>query len=247
MSTLFKTLDADPPPRRHPWRVGFGEMKTLARTSLREQASSSLRASILGGELEAGQIYSAQALAERLGVSATPVREALLDLANAGLVEPLRNRGFRVLTVADGDLDEISEIRAMLEAPAMRLVVERAGEEGLATIAPIVDELEAAAEARDVARFLLADRDFHLTLLELTGNRRLVREVAQLRDQTRLIGLSGLAEEGKLSESAAEHRPLLDALQARDADRAETLMRQHIRHTRGVWAGRDEAAPTVSA
>jgi DNA-binding GntR family transcriptional regulator len=217
-------------------------MKTLARTSLREQATSSLRASILGGELEAGQIYSAQALAERMGVSATPVREALLDLANAGLVEPLRNRGFRVLTVADCDLDEISEIREMLEAPAMRLVVARAGKEQLAPVDAIVDELEAAARDRDVARFLVADRDFHLTLLELTGNRRLVREVAQLRDQTRLVGISGLAEEDKLNESAAEHRPLLEALKAQDADRAEALMREHIHHTRGVWAGRDETA-----
>jgi DNA-binding GntR family transcriptional regulator len=217
-------------------------MKTLARTSLREQATSSLRASILGGELEAGKIYSAQALAERMGVSATPVREALLDLASADLVEPLRNRGFRVLTVADGDLDEISEIREMLEAPAMRLVIERAAAEQLAKVDAIVDELEAAAKDRDVARFLVADRNFHLTLLELTGNRRLVREVAQLRDQTRLVGISGLAEEDKLNESAAEHRPLLEALKAQDADRAEGLMREHIHHTRGVWAGRDESA-----
>jgi DNA-binding GntR family transcriptional regulator len=217
-------------------------MKTLARTSLREQAAASLRASILGGELGAGQIYSAQALAERLGVSATPVREALLDLANSGLVEPLRNRGFRVLTVADRDLDEISEIREMLEGPAMALVVQRASDAELAAVDAIVDALETSAKERDVAEFLVNDRDFHLTLLGLTGNQRLVREVAQLRDQTRLVGIRALAEEDQLSESAAEHRPLLEALKARDAARAEQMMRDHIHHTRGIWAGRDEDA-----
>ena len=215
-------------------------MQTLARTTLREQSALALRASILGGELEAGRIYSAQALADELGVSATPVREALVDLTNAGLVEPLRNRGFRVLTLAERDLDEIAEIRTMLEAPAMPLVVERAGAERLAAIGVTFDELEGAARDGDIPRFLVADRDFHLSLLALTGNRRLVHEVAQLRDQTRLLGLPGLAEAGRLCESAAEHRPLLEALQAGDGCRAETLMRQHIQHTRGLWAGRPE-------
>jgi DNA-binding GntR family transcriptional regulator len=217
-------------------------VKSLSRTSLREQARVSLRASILGGELEAGRTYSAQALAERLGVSATPVREALLDMANMGLVEPLRNRGFRILTISEADLDEICEIREMLEAPAMRLVVERADAAQLKAVEPALEELEEAAREGDVAQFLVADRDFHLSLLEYTGNRRLVREVEQLRDQTRLVGISGLAAAGRLEESAAEHRPILEALQAGDGARAERLMRDHIHHTRGIWAGRDEPA-----
>jgi DNA-binding GntR family transcriptional regulator len=216
-------------------------MQILRPVSLREQAVRSLRASILGGELEAGKVYSAQALSERLGVSATPVREALLDLANAGLVEPIRNRGFRVVTVDDADLDEIGEVRELLEAPAMRRVVEHASDEELASVETMLADLEAAARERDVPRFLLIDREFHLTLLSFGRNRRLVREVEQLRDQTRLVGISGLAASGKLDKTAAEHRPILDALQRRDADAAEQLMRTHIHHTRGIWAGREES------
>jgi DNA-binding GntR family transcriptional regulator len=215
-------------------------MEILRPASLRELAVRSLRASILGGELEAGNVYSAQALSERLGVSATPVREALLDLANAGLVEAIRNRGYRIVTVDDRDLDEICEVREMLEAPAMRLVVERASDEELASVEATLADLEAAAAEGDVARFLLVDRDFHLSLLSFSGNGRLVREVEQLRDQTRLVGISGLAAKGKLDQSAAEHRPILEALQRRDADAAQALMQSHIHHTRGIWAGREE-------
>ena len=199
-----------------------------------------IRASILAGEMEAGEIYSATVLAQRLGVSPTPVREAMLDLAAVGLVEPVRNRGFRVLTPDERDLDEISELRLLLEPAAMRQVVERATDEQLADMEAVVATIEERAEAADVAGFLVADRAFHLGLLELLGNRRLVRLVAQLRDQTRLVGIAELAREGNLMASAREHRDILAALRTREADAAEQLMRRHLVHTRGIWAGRSE-------
>jgi DNA-binding GntR family transcriptional regulator len=220
-------------------------VRTLRALSLREQASQVIRAGIIGGELEPGEIYSASVLANRLGVSATPVREAMLDLANAGLVEAVRNRGFRVLTPDERDLDEIGELRLMLEVPGTRLVVERASDEQLAALESAVAELESTADQGDVPGFLLADRDFHLRLLELTGNRRLVRLVDQLRDQTRLMGLMELAQAGRLMSSAREHRRILEALKARDGDLVEELMRVHIEHTRGIWAGRDEPVPAA--
>jgi DNA-binding GntR family transcriptional regulator len=213
----------------------------VAPTSLREQARQALRASILGGELAAGHIYSAGTLAEQFGVSATPVREALLDLASAGLVEPVRNRGFRVLAIADADLDEISELRRLLEVPAVALIVDRASPEELAALEPAVTEMERLAHAEEIPAFLVADREFHLALLRLARNERLVEVVANLRDQTRLIGLPRIVGERGLWEVAAEHRPLLEMLQARDTAGAQALMDVHIGHTRGTWAGRTEA------
>src|SRR3954453_19045540 len=108
--------------------------------SLREQAQQMIRASILAGELAAGEMYSASALAERLGVSPTPVREAMLELANGGLVKPVRNRGFRILTPDEADLDEISQLRLILEAPSMRIVAERASHEQLRELREIVEQ-----------------------------------------------------------------------------------------------------------
>jgi DNA-binding GntR family transcriptional regulator len=215
-------------------------VKTLTPTSLREQAAQVIRASILANELQAGEIYSATVLAQRLGVSPTPVREAMLDLANGGLVEPVRNRGFRILSPDERDLDEISELRLMLEPPAMREVSARATDGQLEELDSVVTAIEERADAADVAGFLVADREFHLGLLEILGNGRLVRLVAQLRDQTRLAGITELAREGNLTASAREHRDILDALRARDADRADQLMRKHLVHTRGIWAGRSE-------
>jgi DNA-binding GntR family transcriptional regulator len=169
----------------------------------------------------------------------------MLELANGGLVEPVRNRGFRILTPDEADLDEISQLRLMLEAPSMRIVAERASDADLRALRDTVEQIEATAAAADVAGFLLADRAFHLGMLELTGNRRLVRLVAQLRDQTRIAGITELAREGNLTKSAAEHRDILDALEERDADQAQELMKRHLIHTRGIWAGRAEPEPAA--
>jgi DNA-binding GntR family transcriptional regulator len=215
-------------------------VRTLKQSNLREQAREVIRASIVGGELIPGEVYSATALSSRLGVSQTPVREAMLDLANDGLVGPVRNRGFRVLTVADADLDEISELRKMIEVPAVRLVVEKASNADFDALEAALAPLEQAAARNDLAGFLRADRDFHLALLSLAGNRRLVRLVGQLRDQARLTGLKAIADSGLLFSSAEEHKLILDALRARDVRYAETLVRRHLDHTRGVWAGRSE-------
>lgn len=216
-------------------------MKLLAQpTSLRELAAETIRAEILSGELGAGEIHSAAVIAEKLGVSPTPVREAMLDLANAGLVEPVRNRGFRVLDIDDHDLDEITELRMLIEVPVARVAASRLTEEILALLEGDVIEIEAAAESGDTRSFLQADRRFHLRILETSGNGRIVRLITQLRDQTRLIGLRPLAKDGGLMASAHEHRLILDALRAGDGGAAQRLMHQHLKHTRGIWAGRAE-------
>ena len=218
---------------------GLG-LRSLKRRSLREEAVEVLRAAILGGELAPGSIHSAVSLAERMNVSATPIREAMLELARIGLIEVLPNRGFRVTVVDDRNLDEICEIRMMLEVPAMPLVIERASDDDLVELEQPLSELELAAGADDVAAFLLADREFHLSLLAFAGNPRLVTIIAGLRDQTRIVGLSSLAEDGALRSSAAEHRPILEAVRRREVGEAERLMRVHLEHTRGVWDGRAE-------
>jgi DNA-binding GntR family transcriptional regulator len=208
----------------------------LRRTNLREEAVEVLRSAILGGELEPASIHSAVSLAERLGVSPTPVREAMLDLSNSGLVEILPNRGFRVTVIDDQDLDEICALRMLLEAPAMEEVVRRASDAGLDGLYGPLSELEHAADRRDVPTFLMADREFHLELLGLAGNRRMVAIIAGLRDQTRIGGLQLLAASGALQSTAAEHRPILEALRRRDPVAARRFMTIHLENMRGAWA-----------
>lgn len=211
------------------------------RTSVREQVRRILHAQVLSGTLVPGQVYSAVALAEELNVSATPVREAMLELANAGFVEVVRNRGFRILTISNKDLDEIVELRLMLEVPAIRKVVAVADDAELAALTPLADEIVRAARQGDLPGYLLSDQAFHRALLELGGNGRLVKLVIDLRDQTRLLGLRGLSASGALIESAEEHREIASAVQARDVKRAQALMTRHIQHARGIWAGLAES------
>ncbi|MGN6600433.1 MAG: GntR family transcriptional regulator, partial [Actinomycetes bacterium] len=89
------------------------------RQSLRERAADALRAALVAGEMRPGVTYSAPSLAAQFGVSATPVREAMLGLAKEGLVEAVRNKGFRVTELSDRDLDEITELRSLVEVPTV--------------------------------------------------------------------------------------------------------------------------------
>jgi DNA-binding GntR family transcriptional regulator len=212
----------------------------VERQSLREQVANALRAAVVSGEMRPGVLYSVPSLAAQFQVSATPVREAMLDLIKEGLVESVRNKGFRITEVTDQQLDEITELRALIEVPTVARLADTIEPSQVANLRPLAEQICQAAGAGHLIGYIEADRQFHLALLELNGNRRLVEVVNELRGQTRLYGLSKLVREQRLTRSAEEHLEILDALAAHDRERCEEVMRQHIRHVRGLWAPRGE-------
>src|SRR5690606_2127387 len=107
------------------------------RPSLRSRVAEALRAALIAGEMRPGEVYSAPALAQRFGVSATPVREAVLDLVRQGLVETVRNKGFRVRELSEQDLDEITQLRELLEIPTVARVAECVDPERLTSLRPL--------------------------------------------------------------------------------------------------------------
>ncbi|MFE7316564.1 GntR family transcriptional regulator [Streptomyces sp. NPDC057555] len=215
-----------------------------ARERLRDQVAHALHAALISGELKPGEVYSAPALAEDLGVSATPVREAMLDLAREGMVEPVRNKGFRVTEVDGRDLDQYTEIRTLIEVPMIGRIARSAAQEDLEALRPIAEEIVRAARAHDLIGYLEADRRFHLSLLALSGNDRLVETVGDLRKRSRLYGLTALDERGELLPSAEEHLELLDLMLAGDAKGAEKCMTRHLGHVRTLWAeGEQDRTP----
>lgn len=222
-------------------------MVALNRSNLRQQAVSLIRTRILGGELEPETVYSATTLAADMGVSATPIREAMLDLVSEGLVEVVPNKGYRLTNPTEKDLNEIFELRLLLEVPTLESVIARAKDRDLARLEKPVEKCMAAAKARDLTPFLLSDREFHLGLIAITGNERLVRLVGTLRDQTRLIGIKHLLDSGRLADAGIEHARILDAVKARDVQVAEDLMAGHLSHTRGIWAGQVEDGSAAAA
>ena len=219
-------------PASHISAIQTGNLRGLVRRAL--------EAALVAGELQPGEIYSAPALAERFGVSATPVREAMLDLVKDGFVEVVRNKGFRVVAMSERDLDRISDIRLMLEVPSTVRAAALLTPQVTASLARLADEIELAASAGDLIRYLDADRRFHVELIAVLDNPPLTDLVDRLRRQTRLFGLDALVRSGRLVTSAQEHHTLLATLRSGDAEATTHLISAHIEHVRGVWAGREE-------
>ena len=217
---------------------------SLERTSLRDQALTAIKQALITGQIVPGVVYSAASLAAELGVSNSPVREAMLALVDDGLMEAVPNRGYRPVSLTDADLAEIAQVRELLEVPAAGLAAEIGLGGRFAELSELAGLIEQSAAAGDLAGNLEADRRFHLLLVGACGNRRLTEMVARLRDQTRLYNLPALAASGTLIASAAEHGPILDAIAAGDRTQAEALMRAHLAHITTDWsaAGEDNAA-----
>ncbi|WP_258016167.1 GntR family transcriptional regulator [Streptomyces sp. AJS327] len=210
------------------------------RHSVRAQVLGALREALLTGDLAPGQVYSAPALAARFGVSATPVREAMQQLAGEGAVETVPNRGFRVAEHSPRDVAELGEVQAMLEIPAVLALARTLPRESWDALRPLAELTLTAAARGDHTAFADADRAFHRGLLELTGNRQLVAvaEEVRLRGQRAVVRRplgSPRAPLGhrasfpsELLASAAEHVELLDALAERDLVTAERVARAHL-------------------
>jgi DNA-binding GntR family transcriptional regulator len=210
-------------------------LATTERT-VRDRVRNALHAAIISGELVPGELYPAPELGARLGVSSTPVREAMFDLVHEGLVMVQPNKGFRITQVTDAYLDNVAGVRMLVEPPATRDVVSLIPDSGFPGLRALADPIVTAAKAGDLLSYVEADRVFHLTLLGYNGNAHLLDVVARLRGQTRLRGLSRLADGGRLADSAAEHHGLLDLIESRDEEGAEALMRHHIAHIRADWS-----------
>ncbi|MEV4447943.1 MULTISPECIES: GntR family transcriptional regulator [Streptomyces] len=206
------------------------------KSSYRERVADALRAALIAGELRAGEVYSAPTLAARFGVSATPVREAMLDLAKEGLVDTVPNKGFRVTAVSEKQLDEYTHIRSLIEIPTTVQLATTADRVSLEALRPAAREIVTAAAAGDLIAYVEADIRFHLGLLALAGNAHLVEVVGDLRKRSRLYGLDALVEAGRLQDSAEEHLELLDALVDRDPEAVRRVMTRHLGHVRGLWA-----------
>lgn len=218
---------------------GFATLLSPAE-SLREQVEGQLSSRIVSGEIPPGEVLTVPTLAGEFGVSATPVREAMLNLARRGFLRPIRNRGFEVTEVSPEELRHLSEVRMLLEAPPMVAVAGNLDDETVAELRVIADRIVSAAREGRFDEYLAADTEFHLRILECTGNPKLVETVRELRQQTRLVGLVQLAESDALIATSLEHAELVDLLVAGKGQDAEALMRRHIRHVGGVWSGRNE-------
>ncbi|MFF1814687.1 GntR family transcriptional regulator [Streptomyces sp. NPDC058251] len=207
-----------------------GARPVVQRASVRGQILDALRTALVEGELAPGEVYSAPALGERFGVSATPVREAMQQLALEGAVEVVPNRGFRVVERGTRELAELAEIRSLIEVPVMLRLARTVAATRWAELRPLAEATVRAASSGCRATYAETDRAFHRAVLALAGNAQLVRIADDLHRRAQWPLVGGPASRGRadLVADAAEHTALLDALIAEDLTVVQSLVREHF-------------------
>ncbi|WP_374673063.1 GntR family transcriptional regulator [Ideonella sp.] len=211
----------------------------LAPRALYQQVAERLREQIFNRELEPGSWIDELKLAQEYGISRTPLREALKVLAVEGLVTMKVRRGAYVTEMSTDDVQQVYRLLGLLEADAAAEVAERRRADEIAELRALHDKLEKQVRQRDA--FFAANEQFHLRLLALAGNRWRSQIVGDLRKVMKLNRHHSLFRRGRIAESLAEHRAVMQAIEAGDGARAAQLMREHFAN--GLAAASPAPAP----
>ncbi|MDF2569287.1 MAG: rspR 3 [Sporomusa sp.] len=198
---------------------------------LREVVAETLREAIVNGVLKPGERLMEIQLAEELGVSRTPVREAIRKLELEGFVVMIPRRGTYVADLSIKDINEVFEIRTALDVLAAGLAVERITEDELEQLERLLVEIAELIEQDDADKIVESDSQFHDILYRASRNDRLVGIINNLREQfTRFRSIS-IQYPGRMQKSVEEHRRLVEAIASRDTDLAQQLAREHMENS----------------
>jgi DNA-binding GntR family transcriptional regulator len=207
---------------------------SLAPRPLYEEVAELLRQRIFQRALEPGSWIDEMKIAEEFGISRTPLREALKVLAAEGLVTMKVRRGAYVTEVSQQDLSDVYHLLSLLESDAAAVVATKATDAELQELQALHTTLEAAATRGDTAgkantdQFFAVNEQFHMRLLEIANNRWRDQMVADLRKVMKLNRHNSLLKTGRIEESLAEHRAIMEALAARDAALTAQRVREHF-------------------
>lgn len=196
-----------------------------------EKAYAAIRDMILDGAVKPGEHLSEEHLSAAIGVSRTPVRDALRRLEADYFVSIKANRGARVRGWNSEDVDDLFQLRALLEGFAVRLAAERSTPGHVAELRLQIDAIDRALSAKpepDIEKFLRANGRFHQIICEASGNSRLSDMIATLVAQAVVVRTANVYSKKDLERSNAHHREMTDAIEAHDAGLAELVMRTHI-------------------
>jgi DNA-binding GntR family transcriptional regulator len=198
-----------------------------------DQAFHYITTQILERRIMPGQRLVERGLARELSMSKTPVREALLKLKDVGLATGDFQNGVYVVSFTGQDALELVDLREMLEGLSARRAVASTDQESLEELERLLDKSQNAMEEGDTHAYSELDQDFHTSLIQLGGSRRLHEIYSRLRLQTKFLMRSTMRLPDRGMEiSWVEHRAVLDALKSGDEDRCEATARQHIHNTR---------------
>jgi DNA-binding GntR family transcriptional regulator len=202
--------------------------------SLAKMAYESIRNSILSRQWKIGELYNEKAIAADLGISRTPVREALLELSSQDLIIFLPRRGLMVNRFNRRDVDEIFELRKAIELAAVEKITNASPPLDLFEIEESLLKQRKAAKEKNYLAFMEADRLFHTSFSELTNNRRLIAIVENLRDMIHLMGYKALSLEGRALVVIDEHQKIFEAVKKGRPDEARQTMAYHLDQSKGA-------------
>ena len=211
-------------------------------------ATQLVRTAILDGRLAPGQRLKEEELARELGISRTPVREALLMLQAEGLVDAVPNRGATVRRHEADDLDDLYQLRALLEGHAARRAAPKISEDGIAVLRESCDRFDSLhGDADDLKDLVKENLLFHNTILEAAGSARLTQMVRKVIELPLVYRSYIWYSPDQKRISGHYHRQITHALAGRDPDRAELIMREHVYEARDVLLAHMRATAAVPA
>lgn len=195
---------------------------------LREVVFESLREAIINGNLRPGERLMEVQLAEELGVSRTPVREAIRKLEIEGLVVMLARRGAYVAGISVKDIADVFEVRAALEALAASLAAERITDEELEDLERSLVGISGVSDAQDINVIVAQDTHFHDVIYRASRNNRLMLIISHLQDQLQRFRITTLSRPGRTREAVEEHKKIVEAISERNSELSGQLAREHI-------------------
>jgi len=201
-----------------------------APTAAAGRVYADVKAGILDRSLPGGSLLTEGEIAERVGVSRTPVREGLLKLEAEGLVQLIPKRGALVVPVSPAEVEDVLEARELIEVHTAARAFGRR-EEFVADLALHLEQMRAAQDAGEPWEFMAADRAFHARIVAAAGNQVLAAVYDSLRDRQMRMGVADMrGSADRMGVALAEHGALLEAAQAGDARTWRELVRRHVRH-----------------
>ena len=195
---------------------------------LRDVVFNTLREAILKGDLKPGERLMELQLAAKLGVSRTPIREAIRMLEQEGLAVTIPRKGAEVAKMTEKDMQDVLQVREALDELAASIACELITDEELSTLAASIDDFESSIRTKDVKRIAEMDEKFHDIIYQATGNPKLVNILNNLREQMYRYRVEYLKDEKNYSLLLEEHRAIVDAFMNKDKEKATECMRLHV-------------------
>ncbi|RKY51263.1 MAG: GntR family transcriptional regulator [Candidatus Neomarinimicrobiota bacterium] len=206
------------------------KLSIISKISQREKTYKAIKQAIISYEVKPGEPLAEEQIANKLGVSRTPVREALKELRKEGLVKIIHRKGAFVAEISSKDVEEIFLLREILECAAEKIAIPRLKEEDLIEMESLFNSISKDIEMKNYKNIFDTDIKLHSLIVDTAGNRRLSKFLNILNGQVHRMRVLSATAPGRLNKSLQEHKDILEALKKRDIDLAEQRLKQHIRN-----------------